>query len=225
MSIDFNEYGYKKVAPGDYFSFTCSRCGDCCRNVKDSVMVERLDLYRLTRFLGMGISEVVLQYTDTTFLAWDFPVLTLKTKPHMGACIFLKSSKCRVHGGAKPRACRTYPIGVGPDDVHPGEWLSFIVSKKPHHFTGPRRLVGDWIDETFTTEDRAFVAADYAYTGELAEITRNIDKQYEHEVLSLMIYFKYMNYDLSADFMPQYNRNMEELKCHLRRFGRRAYSA
>jgi len=217
LSIDFKEYGYEKVSPCDYFRFTCVRCADCCRGVKNGVLVESLDLFRLARFLGIGISEVVLQYTDTSFLAWGFPVLTLKTKPHMDTCVFLKASRCSAYG-ARPRACRTYPLGVGPDDDNPGEWLSCLVSKNPKHDTGQRRRVGDWVDEHFTTEDREFVAADYAYTGKLAEITKHIDKRYEHEVLSLMIYFKYMAYDLSAEFMPQYQRNMEQLKCQLRRF-------
>ena len=97
-------------------------------------MVESLDLYRLARFLNMEMGNVCLQYTDTVFLAWGFPVLMLKTKPHMDACIFLKSSRCSVHG-AKPRACRTYPLGTGPNDERPGEWLYLIVSK--NNITSP----------------------------------------------------------------------------------------
>ena len=80
MNIDPNAYGYQQSSPDDYIRFDCSACGDCCRNVKDSIMVESLDLYRLAKFLNMEMSEVILQYTDTALLAWGFPVFMLKVK-------------------------------------------------------------------------------------------------------------------------------------------------
>ena len=127
-------------------------------------MVESLDLYRLARFFGIEMSEVITQYTDTAFLAWGFPVFMLKTKPHRDTCIFLKSSRCNVYE-ARPRTCRIYPLGVGPDDERSGEWLNFIVSKKQHHFMGNKRRAGDWMNSNLTPEDRAFVLADYNHTG------------------------------------------------------------
>ena len=134
----------------------------------------------------------------------------------MDACIFLKASRCSIYG-ARPRTCRIYPLGTGPDDDKPGEWLDFIVSKKQHHFTGQRRRVGDWMDENLTPEDREFIVVDYNCTGELAKLIRNIDERHEDEVLKLIIFFKYIFYDLAENFLPQYERNMEQLKIQLER--------
>jgi len=214
MSIDFNEYGFQKVSSDDYFHYDCNHCGDCCRNVKDSVMAESIDLYRLARFFGTEMSEVIMQYTNPAFLAWGFPVFMLKTKPHMDACIFLKDSKCSVYE-ARPRTCRIYPLGVGPDDEKPGEWLNFIVSKKKHHFTGRQRLVGDWINKNLTPEDRAFVTADLNYIGELVKLMKALGRRHENRIIELILFFKYTAYDMTGDFMPQYTRNMERLKREL----------
>jgi Fe-S-cluster containining protein len=218
LNINIDIHGYKQVSNTDYFHYDCSECGDCCRNVKDSIMVESLDLYRLARFLKIEISEVITQYTNTAFLAARFPVFMLKTKQHMDACIFLRASRCSVHE-AKPRACRTYPLGVGPNDDNPESWLSFIVSKKLHHFTGQRRCVGDWIGENLTAEDRTFVAADYNYTGELAKLMKNIDSRHDDQVMELVLFYKYVAYDMTEDFQPQYTRNMTQLKKQLERLG------
>ena len=218
MNNNFNEFGYKKVLPDDHFQFDCSCCGDCCRNVKGSVMLESLDLYRISRFLKMEMSEVALKYADTAFIAHGFPVLVLETKQHLDACVFLKSSRCSVHQ-ASPRACRTYPIGIVPDNDNPGEWLSFMVSKNQHHFTGQQHRVKDWIDETFTTEDREFITADYTYAVELAKLINNIDKQHDTEILHLTLLFKYFAYDITKDFLPQYMNNMEQLKTSLKQLG------
>jgi Fe-S-cluster containining protein len=213
--VNFDEYGFRQVFPDDYFNYECSCCGDCCRNVKSSVMAESLDLYRLAKLLKMELGDVVLQYTDTVFLAWGFPVLMMKTKPYMDSCIFLRSSRCRAQS-AKPRACRLYPLGVGPDDGQQGAWSSFIVSKNQHRFTGERRRIGDWINEHFTVEDKSFVSADYTYTGELAKLIKRVDRQNENDVIKLMLFFKFIFYDMSEDFMPQYIRNMEQLKKRLK---------
>ena len=216
MSIDCNTYSYKQMMPEDYFRFDCSECGDCCRNVNGAVRVESLDLYRLARFTGLEMSEACLQFTDTALLVPGFPILVLKTKQHMDACVFLKSSRCSVHS-AKPRACRTYPLGVVPDDEKPGVWLNFIVSKTPHHFTGRHRRVGDWLDENLTAEDREFVAADCANTEGIAKRMRDIDPRHDNRVAELLLFFKYIAYDMTEDFMPQYTRNMELLKEQLGR--------
>ena len=211
----FDEHGFKLVLSGDYFQFDCSGCGDCCRNVRDSIMVESLDIYRLARFLGLEMSEVILRYTDTAFLAWGFPVFMLKTKEHQDACIFLKDSRCSVQQ-VKPRTCRLYPLGVGPDDKGTGEWLNFIVSKKQHHFKGRRRNVGDWVSENLTPDERAFVIADYNYAGELARLIKAVGKRHEDRIIELILFFKYTAFDMPEDFQPQYTRNMEQLKKQLK---------
>ncbi len=206
--------GYKPVKLDDTFSYQCVRCGRCCRDVKNAVMLESLDLFRLARFLDMPVGTVALDYTNTAFLSWWHPILLLKTTKHRDTCIFLKASGCSVHE-ANPRACRTYPLGVGPDDMRPGAWLQFIVSKKYDHFNGPAIRVGDWLEETFTQADREFVAADFENTGILALLAQRIDRRHEESIAELVLYYKYIAYDTSADFIPQYTRNIAELKRRL----------
>lgn len=135
------------------------------------------------------MSEVCSEYMDTVYLSWGYPIFVLRTKQHKDTCIFLKSSKCIVYD-AKPRACRTYPIGVGPNDEIPGNWLSFMVSKSQHHFKGQRYLVGDWLDKNFTLEDKEFVEAHYNDMGELVELMMKIDKQHEEQVINLILFYK-----------------------------------
>ena len=202
------------MQPDEYFRFNCSKCGDCCRNVGNSIMAESLDLYRLAHFFKMEMSEVITQYTDVAFLAPQFPVFMLKTTPPGDACVFLKESRCSVQD-AKPRACRLYPLGVGSDEDNSGEWIHFIVSKKQHHFTGQQRLAGKWVNKNLTPEDYAFVNADYAYTGELARLMRNINSRNDEKILELILFWKFVSYDISENFMPQYTSNMEQLKKRL----------
>ena len=219
MRMDYEEHGFRKIKSNEHFSYDCSGCGDCCRNVRDSIMIESLDIYRLARYFGMEMSEVILQYMDTAFLAWGFPVFMLKTKPYMDSCVFLKGSHCKVQE-AKPRTCRLYPLGIGPDDEKPGTWLNLIVSKKQHHFTGRRRSAGDWINENLAPEDLTFVMADYKFTGELAKLMKRISRNQEDKVVELILFYKYVAYAMAEDFQTQYTQNMEQLKKQFRILGK-----
>lgn len=218
MPIKFDEFDYKLLAPEDSFLFKCFGCGDCCRNVKASVMLETLDLFRLAKLLGQKMSEVIQRYTDILSLAWWLPVFVLKTKQYGDTCIFLKASRCSIHE-AKPRACRLYPLGVGPDDED-GSWLSFIVSSKPHHFTEQKHLVSDWVAEYFSDEDRNFVEADYTYTKDLANLINSISNIHKDDIIRLVLLYKYNLFSIEENFMPQYLRNMEQLKRMLIKFKR-----
>lgn len=219
MRIDVSEFGYTPVKPEDTFRFQCTLCGDCCRDVKDAIMLESLDLFRLVRHLKMDAKEFILQYTNMAFLSWGYPILLLRTSPPLDACVFLKDSKCGVQD-AKPRTCRTYPLGTGPDDESENVFQYFIVSKKQHHFTGKSVRVSDWMDENFTPEDCVFVASDYVVTGELAMLLRRIDKKHEKLVLNHMLFYKYLNFDTSKDFYEQYVRNVASLQTVLSRLER-----
>ncbi len=200
--------GYKPVKPEDTFSYKCVRCGRCCRDVKNAIMLESLDLFRLARFLEVPVENVALEYTSTAFISWWHPILLLNTTAHRDTCVFLTAKGCSVHG-ANPRACRTYPLGVGPDDANPGAWLQFIVSKKYNHFNGPAIRVGDWLDETFTQADREFVAADYENITTLTRLACKIDRRHEERIAELVMYYKYLAYETDTDFMPQYIRNID----------------
>lgn len=41
----------RPVTLNEQVLFQCKRCGGCCRNVKDSIMLEPMDIYRLSRHL------------------------------------------------------------------------------------------------------------------------------------------------------------------------------
>jgi len=196
------------------FRFTCSGCGDCCRNNKNVVIVEPLDMFRLAKHLGIYIEEAIEKYMELVWLTWGFPVFTLKTKQHLDSCVFLKNSRCSVYDG-RPRACRLYPLNAGPDDEKPGAFINVIDVKRKHHLTGPARLASEWMDENFSLEEREFVQLDFKFIAEFARLGQGIDQGKEKSVNELMLYYRYIMFELSEAFLPQYIRNMAALKVNL----------
>lgn len=116
------EFLMKMVPVGskEHFPFQCRQCGACCRHVKESVPLESLDAFRLAKYLRdrgepiQCMDDVLAKYAIPVLLHESgYMVFMLSTVGPDDACVFLKDNKCTIHV-AKPRACRTYPISVGP---------------------------------------------------------------------------------------------------------------
>jgi len=215
MSAPYHEYPLMK--PGETFQFTCQKCGDCCRDVRQAVMVESLDLFRIAKHLKMEMAEAAERYLEVGIIAWGAPILLIKTTEPDGACVFLKDNRCSLHGsGTKPRACRLYPLSLGPDD-NLKKFLIFKVSAKQHHYTGRRYRAQEWIAANFSKEDREYISTEYLAIHDFGKIMRRIPRDSEKEVQLLMLRWRYFQYETDQYFMRQFLRNMAMLKKELER--------
>jgi len=205
--------------PDDKFSFHCSRCGECCRNVENAIMLESLDVFRISRYIkqigntAQSIDEI-LEVCATAVPLTDFgyPIFVLKTVGPKKECVFLNSGKCSIQP-AKPRTCRLYPLSAGPGDKD-DSFNFFIVSQKQFHYKGRKIRVGDWMDENFSHEDREFTSIEYRIAKDLGALMRKLigkGVDLSRMIFPLLLY-KYYEFDLDAPFMPQYINNMKTLK-------------
>lgn len=208
--IVFERLKFQPVNSDDEFQFSCSNCGECCRNIKEAVMVESLDLFRIARYMKLTTAEAMEAYTVPAFLSRAFPILLMKTKPHRDACVFLKDGKCSIHS-IKPRTCRLYPLNAGPVDKSKSNFQYFIVSQRPHHFAGQRHRVGNWMGAHFKPEDRAFLLTEYEMAAEAGRLIRQIDAEHDDSIISAMLILRFFMFDIAQEFQPQYERNMASL--------------
>jgi len=215
------------LKPDSTFRFECSRCSECCRNAENSIMLESYDLYRLAVHLRNtghrvnGIEDIMNEYTDLKTLGdSDFPIFLMKTRGQRNECVFLKDGRCSVYD-VRPRACRLYPLGAWPNDTLDG-FDYFVASQRQFHFKGAAIKAGDWMDEHFSSEDRAITLLDGKATVELAPILHDLQKgdAPRDRILHLMITFKYVFFELDEPFKPQYMRNIAHLKQTLPSLGK-----
>ena len=75
----------RAVALNEKVPFRCRLCGECCRCVKDSIMLEPIDIYRLTRYLReqgesvSGTEDVLAKYAHASWLDDRLPIFLLNT--------------------------------------------------------------------------------------------------------------------------------------------------
>ncbi len=204
----------------DWVDFHCRLCGQCCRDIEDSVMVESLDACRIAKYLRdhedpeMDVSTFCLKYTHEVLLTEGFPAMTLNTDGPDRSCVFLKENRCTIYP-ARPRVCRHYPFSVGPGS-RGRDFVWFLCKDKPFHLAGGRVQVKDWINRSFPSEEREFLKRQFDFYGKLGKILQGMDEKTREQLLQQIVFLCYINYDLDEPFLPQYGRNMDALLKTLR---------
>lgn len=206
----------KAVALNEQVPFHCRLCGECCRYVKDSIMLEPMDTYRLARYLRehgnpvAGTEDVLAQYAHASWLGDNFPIYLLNTGGTLDACVFLKDGRCSVYD-ARPQVCRMYPFSAAPDE-RDLDFRYFRCTEKSHHFAGGVVTFKDWLSENFTQEARKALRADYDVIPLLSRNLRAMSAEEFQHLLFQFLYYRYYNYELDAPFLPQFLANLEKLK-------------
>lgn len=214
--MDIDNLQAAPVRTKDWVSYRCQRCGQCCRHIKNSIMLESLDAYRLAGFLQergeaiTDISDVFSQYSLPMSLTDDgFPVFLLRTLGPEDTCVFLQNGSCSIYP-VRPRTCRLYPFGVAPGE-RGKDFEYYICMDKTHHLSGGRVSVNDWLYNNFKRDDREFVKLEFQHAAEIGKVLRRLPGSIKEKAIFPLMYFRYYNYDLQEPFMQQYELNHRQL--------------
>lgn len=213
--MDNKPLNVKPVAPSERVSFRCTRCGACCRHLRESVPLNTLDAFRLAKYLRAQGEKV--DCLDSIFVRFAEPVplhesgysvYMLKTTGPDDVCIFLQNNRCTVQP-AKPSACRLYPFAVEPKSM--GQYTYLLSMEKPHHFKGGQVQVKRWMKENFPKEDREFMKTDLGTALGIVKLLMKIPEAERKRALVLFLWYKYADFDLDKPFLEQYRQNMAKL--------------
>lgn len=209
----------RPVKETDRVRFRCTRCGECCRHAYGVVVVESLDIFCLSKHFGIETADFISQYTDQFILDEEtqYPIFTLKVTGQNQACIFLKGSKCTVQEN-KPRTCRMYPFWV---EVNSGEGSDFAYhfSTEQPHPRGSILRVKDWMKDNFSAGDRDYLKEEGRVIPQIAALIHSAVKVNVviDEISRLILYFRYLAYDMDKPFFEQHIRNNRALIVALKR--------
>jgi Fe-S-cluster containining protein len=110
-ATSFPQAGRQEIELNDRFTFECSeKCmGNCCRLI--TILLDPWDIEVMSRYLklpGTEFLDLFCSYDFGTTSHWPFVWLKHAEK---GCCAFmLPDGKCSIYP-ARPRNCRTYPVG------------------------------------------------------------------------------------------------------------------
>ncbi len=186
----------------------CAGCWDCCQGMEDTIVLDPLDIYRMTG----GLKKTFAELLDVAFSLGMVDGLALPRLRVDGAgdrCVFLNAQgRCSIHA-FRPGICRLFPLGrIYEEDSF---WYFLQVHEcKRKNKTKVR--VRKWIDTPEPRRYESFVLAWHDFLKEtrgLAEGPGGEEKRRGYALLLLRIFYE-GPYDPERDFYEQFAERLSE---------------
>lgn len=188
----------------------CKGCSSCCRGMGDSIILDPLDIYRLTTALNKTFQELLEVHVELGVV--DGVILPhLKMAGAEEACSFLnKEGRCSIHP-YRPGICRLFPLGRYYEN---GSFRYFLQNRECEKTNRTKVKVSKWIDTPDLKENRAFLTAWHYFLNDCEEMIQTNEDDTFRKNLNLYILnlFFIRPYEAEHDFYEQFVLRLKRAK-------------
>ena len=184
-------------------------CSACCHGMGESIVLDPLDIYRLTTNLEMSFEQLMGQYIELNVV--DGVILpNLRMAGPEEACGFLdRNGRCSIHAH-RPGICRLFPLGRYYEENDFKYFLQVHECKKENR---TKVKVKKWIDTPNLKQYECFVKDWHNFIKKMQERSNESDEATAKQVSMFILQNFYIKpYDRSQDFYVQYEERMEQAK-------------
>lgn len=183
----------------------CRGCSGCCRGMGNSVVLDPLDIYRLTVKLGQSFEQLMTDKIELNVV--DGIILpNLKMSTEDEACAFLNSEgRCSIHR-QRPGICRLFPLGR----YYMRKERTFRYFLQIHECPAPNKTkvkVSRWVDTPDFGQYEQFVNQWHYF---LEDVQNRIEGQTDEMVKNASLYILKMFYLLPYEEVRDFYRQFEE---------------
>lgn len=195
----------------------CEGCSRCCKGMGESVVLDPLDVYRLTIHLGQTFEELLrkqaaLHVEEGIIL----PHLVMAGREEQ--CVFLnEQGRCSIHA-CRPGLCRTFPLGRNYES---GKLTYFLLEECPKE-NKTKVKVGKWIDTQALPQNQDFLVRWHYLVKGLKERAKALQtaedggsmaqEEIKKMSLRLLRIFYLRPYEADIDFYSQFYERAEEME-------------
>lgn len=188
----------------------CQGCSACCQKMGESIILDPLDIYRLTfglnqRFEQLLVDKIELNVVDGVIL----PNLKMTGKEEQ--CAFLNSEgRCSIHS-IRPGICRLFPLGRYYDGKSFQYFLQIHECKKENR---TKVKIKKWIDTPDLKKNEKYISDWHYFLTDVQKILiklQNDEKAKKINVLLLQTFFL-EPYHQEEDFYTQFYERFEKVK-------------
>ena len=143
----------KLYESSDMVKAGCSGCGGCCKGMGQSIVLDPLDIQRMTHGTGLSF-EMLLQDKIELGVVDGLILPNLKMSGSDERCGFLNSeNRCEIHG-FRPGICRLFPLGRFYEN---GDFKYFLQIHECKKSPQVKVKIKKWLEEPELMKQEAFV--------------------------------------------------------------------
>ncbi|MDO4617819.1 MAG: YkgJ family cysteine cluster protein [Lachnospiraceae bacterium] len=191
----------------------CTGCSSCCHGMGSSIVLDPLDIHRMTRAAGCSFENLLDRYIELNVV--DGLILpNLKMNEVTSGCSFLnEEGRCRIHP-VRPGICRLFPLGRLYED------RSFRYFLQVHECSCRNRSkvkVKKWIGEQDYPAYEGFVNQWHYFLKDLQVLLEEEKDDAVRKQASMLILKQfYMNpYPADQSFFSVFTERLEHFKLEI----------
>ena len=182
----------------------CRGCFACCCGMGNSIILDPLDVHRLTTGLNQSFEALLANYLELNVV--DGIILpNLKMQGSRECCAFLnEAGRCTIHA-IRPGICRLFPLGRYYEN---GSFRYFLQTHECKKANRTKVKVKKWIDTLELGKYETFVNRWHYY---LKDMETLIEKQPEKaKEIDLQILQRFYLTPYGDDFYTEFEQRMQK---------------
>lgn len=187
----------------------CEGCSACCENMGESIVLDPLDVHRLTGGIGMNMEQLLQDKLELNVV--DYVILpNIRMQEANQSCGFLsEEGRCKVHN-FRPGICRLFPLGRYYEN---GGFKYFLQTNQCKKDNLMKVKVRKWIDTPQLREYEKFVTDWHYFLNDIENMVKQSEEELQKKINMLVLQVFYMvPYDENVDFYPQFYKRLTTIK-------------
>lgn len=184
----------------------CAGCSACCRGMGDTIILDPLDVHRISGRLQktpqelMGEGALALGVVDGIILPH------LQMQPGSDACFFLNSEgRCSIHE-SRPGICRLFPLGRYYEN---GDFRYFLQTDECRRERRSKVRISKWIDTPDLPRYRQFVLDWHYFLNDVEERLKAQPEMARQWDTLILQGFYLTAYEAEEEFYPQFQKRLQ----------------
>lgn len=198
-------YGNNDLVKAD--TGNCEGCCACCKGMGTSIVLDPLDIYQLTNYLGKTMEELLYGYVELNVV--DGIILpNLKMAGKEEACSFLnQEGRCSVHP-ARPGICRLFPLGR----FYENSTFQYFLQVHECEKNRTKIKVKKWLGIPNLKEYEEYITKWHYFQKDLQKMLESGDDEMRKKVSMYVLQEFYLKpYNTEEDFYEQFEQRMDKL--------------
>lgn len=187
----------------------CEGCHDCCEKMGASIVLDPLDMWRLTAATGKHFEELMADTIELNVVeGMILPNLKMAGKEEQ--CVFLDAAgRCSIHR-LRPGLCRVFPMGRIYEEKRIRYFLQQGACQKQNR---SKVKVSKWLDTPEQKKNEQFLLAWHELRKNMEQRLREEWDEQEAKKMNLLILnlFFATPYETDKDFYAQFEERMAQV--------------